>query len=333
MRERGEEEAFRQGHRRCGRDPVDVAGTPRRPSIRPAKRPISARLLRRASSLRRNATRRSHFKRIGKLRRSGSDSFVAFRHTGNAVPLSINLAQDTPVPPQPRRVLLVEDSPRLASLIRDYMNMNGLDLIVEPDGANAVQRFIAERPALVILDIMLPGKDGYQICRELRAIAGVPILIYTARRDDIDHVLGLELGADDFVVKPIEPRVLLARIEALLRRTGASAAERASEATLTLGDLAINRAARLVTFHGRKVTLTHADFDLFWELFAHSGNIVTRDRLQRVLRKTPYDGVGRAIDARIFRLRKRFEQAGAAPDLIISVRSMGYLLAAQPASA
>jgi len=249
------------------------------------------------------------------------------------VPLSINLAQDTPVPPQPRRVLLVEDSPRLASLIRDYMNMNGLDLIVEPDGANAVQRFIAERPALVILDIMLPGKDGYQICRELRAIAGVPILIYTARRDDIDHVLGLELGADDFVVKPIEPRVLLARIEALLRRTGASAAERASEATLTLGDLAINRAARLVTFHGRKVTLTHADFDLFWELFAHSGNIVTRDRLQRVLRKTPYDGVGRAIDARIFRLRKRFEQAGAAPDLIISVRSMGYLLAAQPASA
>jgi two-component system response regulator RstA len=249
------------------------------------------------------------------------------------VPFSINLAQNALFPPEPRRVLLVEDSPRLASLIRDYMNQHGLELIVEHDGAKAVHRFLTERPALVILDIMLPGKDGYQICRELRAIAGVPILIYTARRDDIDHVLGLELGADDFVVKPLEPRVLLARVEALLRRTGADATERAREATLTLGDIAINRAARLVTFQGRKVVLTHADFDLFWELFAHSGHIVSRDQLQRVLRKTPYDGVGRAIDARVFRLRRRFEQAGAAPDLIVSVRSMGYLLAVQQPSA
>ena len=244
---------------------------------------------------------------------------------------------NAPIPTQVashlRRVLLVEDSPRLGALIRDYMNSHGLELIVEPDGAMAVQRFMAERPALVILDIMLPGKDGYQICREIRAMSNVPILVYTARREDIDHVLGLELGADDYVVKPLEPRVLLARIEALLRRASSDTATRSRENTLTRGHIAVNRPARLVTYQEQKVQLTPADFDLFWLLFSHCGNLVTRDQLQRVLRKIPYDGVGRAIDARIFRLRKKFEQAGAAPDLIVSVRSMGYLLAIEEATA
>ena len=240
--------------------------------------------------------------------------------------LSINLAHDTQASPHPRRVLLVEDSVRLATLIRDYMTRHGIDLIVETDGAMAIQRFLAERPALVILDVMLPNKDGYQICRELRAISSVPIIVYTARRDDIDHVLGLELGADDYVIKPLEPRVLLARIEALLRRLGPDAATRAKESTLTVGHIAINRPARLVTYKGRKVELTPADFDLLWELFVRSGALVSRDQLQRVLHKIPYDGVGRAVDARIFRLRKKFEQVGAAPELIVSIRSMGYLL-------
>ncbi len=245
----------------------------------------------------------------------------------------MNSALQTQAAPHLRRVLLVEDSPRLAALIRDYMNSHGLELIVEHDGAMAVQRFMAERPALVILDIMLPGKDGYQVCRELRAMSSVPILVYTARREDIDHVLGLELGADDYVVKPLEPRVLLARIEALLRRAGPEASGRARESTLTMGHIAVNRPARLVTYQDRKVQLTPADFDLFWLLFSHCGNLVTRDQLQRVLRKIPYDGVGRAIDARVFRLRKKFEDAGAVPDLIVSVRSMGYLLAVEEATA
>ncbi len=241
----------------------------------------------------------------------------------------MNPALEPRVAPHLRRVLLVEDSPRLGALIRDYMNGHGLELLVETDGAMAVQRFMADRPALVILDIMLPNKDGYQVCRELRAMSNVPILVYTARREDIDHVLGLELGADDYVVKPLEPRVLLARIEALLRRAGSDPSSRAREGTLVRGHIAVNRPARLVHYQGQRVQLTPADFDLFWLLFSHCGNLVTRDQLQRVLRKIPYDGVGRAIDARIFRLRKKFEASGAPPDLIVSVRSMGYLLAVE----
>ncbi len=223
--------------------------------------------------------------------------------------------------------MMVEDDDRLSALVRDYLTGHDFEVLVEGNGALAVERFMTERPSLVILDLTLPGKDGYQVCREIRAMSSVPILIYTARRDDIDHVLGLELGADDFIVKSLEPRVLLARIEALLRRAGPDAAAKARDPSLGLGPIAVNRAARQVTYRGRKVALTAADFDLFWLLFSHQANLVTRDRLQRVLRKIPYDGVGRAIDGRIFRLRKKFEQVGAPPDLIVSVRSMGYLLA------
>ena len=225
-----------------------------------------------------------------------------------------------------RRILLVEDSERLAALIRDYLSRNGLELLVEGDGANAVQRYMAEQPDLVVLDVMLPNKDGYQICRELRAMSNVPILVYTARREDIDHVLGLELGADDYVVKPLEPRVLLARIEALLRRSSGGAQAK-NDSTLVVGPVAVNRAARLVHFHDKAVDFTSADFDLFWLLFSRHGEPVTRDQLQRVLLNTPYDGVGRAIDSRVYRLRKKLEDAGASPDLIVSVRSSGYLLA------
>ncbi len=227
----------------------------------------------------------------------------------------------------PRRILMIDDDERLTTLVRDYLIGHGIEVLTEGNGAMAVERFMTERPSLVLLDLTLPGKDGYQICRELRAMSSVPILMYTSRRDDIDHVLGLELGADDFVVKSLEPRVLLARIEALLRRTGPEASAKTRDPSLGAGHIAVNRAARLVTYRGQKVELTAADFDLFWLLFTHQANLVTRDRLQRVLRKIPYDGVGRAIDGRIFRLRKKFEQAGAPPDLIVSVRSMGYLLA------
>lgn len=229
----------------------------------------------------------------------------------------------------PRKILMIEDDERLSTLVRDYLAGHGIEVAVESDGSSAVERFLAERPALVILDLTLPGKDGYQICRELRALGGVPILVYTARRDDIDHVLALELGADDFVVKSLEPRVLLARIQALLRRAGPENAAKSRDPNRGAGHIAVNRAARLVTYRGQKVELTAADFDLFWLLFSHQANLVTRDRLQRVLRKIPYDGVGRAIDGRIFRLRKKFEQVGAPPDLIVSVRSMGYLLAVE----
>ncbi len=242
--------------------------------------------------------------------------------------MTTNEFEPDPLSP-PRKIMMVDDDERLSTLVRDYLAGHGIEVLVESHGAAAIERFLTERPALVILDLTLPGKDGYQLCRELRAVSSVPILVYTSRRDDIDHVLGLELGADDFVVKTLEPRVLLARIQALLRRAGPDSGAKSRDPSLGSGHIAVNRAARLVTYRGQKVELTSADFDLFWLLFSHQANLVTRDRLQRVLRKIPYDGVGRAIDGRIFRLRKKFEQVGAPPDLIVSVRSIGDLLAVE----
>jgi two-component system OmpR family response regulator/two-component system response regulator RstA len=139
-------------------------------------------------------------------------------------------------------------------------------------------------------------------------------------------VLGLELGADDYVVKPLEPRVLLARIAALLRRTHDEQGARARDGSLSRGHFVVRRPARLVTYRGERVPLTSTDFDIFWLLFSHCGDLVTRDEFERVLRKVPYDGVGRTIDSRIFRLRKKFDQVGAPADMIVAVRSRGYVL-------
>ena len=160
-----------------------------------------------------------------------------------------------------RRIFIVEDSERLASLLKAFLESRDYEIIVEPDGSQAVPRFLTERPDLVVLDLMLPGKDGFQICRELRAIGNTPILVFTARNDDIDHVLGLELGADDYVVKPLEPRVLLARIEALWRRAEREGKSARLSQVLRIGPFVITRSARSATYRGAAIDLTAADFN------------------------------------------------------------------------
>ncbi len=159
------------------------------------------------------------------------------------------------------RVLLVEDSARLAASIRDYLERHSFEVFIEGDGLAVAERFERLKPDLVILDLMLPGKDGLTLCRELRRFDRVPILILTAKGENIDQVLGLEMGADDYVVKPVEPRVLLARVEALLRRVRAVPAE-AREAKLTAGRLAIDCARRSATIDSQPVELTTGDFDI-----------------------------------------------------------------------
>src|SRR5258707_15276613 len=150
------------------------------------------------------------------------------------------------------RVLLVEDSARLAASIRDYLERHGYEVFIEGDGLVVPERFERLKPDLVILDLMLPGKDGLSICRELRRHDGVPILILTAKGENIDQVLGLEMGADDYVVKPVEPRVLLARVEALLRRTRSTPHE-ARESRLAAGRLSIDGTRRAATIDSRPV--------------------------------------------------------------------------------
>ena len=240
------------------------------------------------------------------------------------------LARETGAAPTTRRsrVLLVEDSARLAASIREHLERHGFEVFVEGDGRIVPDRFERLKPDLVILDLMLPGKDGLTICRELRGRDGIPILILTAKGESIDQVLGLEMGADDYVVKPVEPRVLLARVEALLRRVRATPPE-VRDAQLTAGRLFIDAARRAATIDSRPVELTTGDFDILWLLASRQGSVVTRDEILRVVRGIDYDGLDRSIDARICRLRRKLQDAGGAESMIKTVRLRGYLFAGE----
>jgi two-component system, OmpR family, response regulator RstA len=224
------------------------------------------------------------------------------------------------------RVLLVEDSVRLAASIRDYLERYGFEVTIEGDGNAASAQFDRLRPDLVILDLMLPGKDGLALCREIRRTHRVPILILTARGENIDQVLGLEMGADDFVVKPVEPRVLLARIDALMRRVGTGTGE-AKTSNLRAGRLSVDAARRSAMLDGHPIELTTGDFDILWLLASRAGSVVTRDEILRVVRGISYDGLDRSIDARICRLRRKLQDAGGAESMIKTVRLRGYLFA------
>jgi two-component system, OmpR family, response regulator RstA len=226
------------------------------------------------------------------------------------------------------RLLLVEDSARLAGSIRDYLERHHYEVFIEADGAAVAERFERLKPDLVILDLMLPGKDGLTICRELRRHDRTPILILTAKGENIDQVLGLEMGADDYVVKPVEPRVLLARIEALLRRARSTPAEQ-REPRLIAGRLSIDAARRSATVDSRAVELTTGDFDILWLLASRQGTVVSRDEILRVVRGIDYDGLDRSIDARICRLRRKLQEAGGAESMIKTVRLRGYLFAGE----
>jgi len=224
------------------------------------------------------------------------------------------------------RILLVEDDHRLASLIGDYLGRQGFEVAVEARGDTAAERIRAERPDLLILDLMLPGRDGLEVCREIRPDHDGPILILTAREDDVDEVAGLEVGADDYVKKPVEPRVLLARVRALLRRTASSPrAEAAHDGTLEFGSLRIVPTSRTVELAGRHVELTTNEYELLHLLAARAGEVVSRDWLFRELRGLEYDGVDRSVDIAISRLRKKLETKPSHPQRIRTVWRRGYL--------
>ena len=219
-------------------------------------------------------------------------------------------------------VLLVEDDLRLAELVRTYLQGNGFRVVVEHRGDRVVEHLKPAAPDLVVLDLGLPGRDGFAVCKELRAASTLPILIVTARDNDIDHVVGLELGADDYVVKPVEPRVLVARIHALLRR--ARAASPIEPRPLRFGELTINSIARSVTIGSAEVALSSNEFDLLFYLACRPDEIQSRETLYLQLYKREYDGLDRTLDVRISHLRKKLADAGAV-DRIRTVWGHGYL--------
>lgn len=227
---------------------------------------------------------------------------------------------------QEARILIVEDDQRLAELTQDYLESNGLAVSIESHGGKAVERVLAERPDLVVLDLMLPGEDGLSICKRLRPDYDGPILMLTARTDDMDQVQGLEMGADDYVCKPVRPRVLLARVRALLRRSEpAEAVPVAAGKRLTFGKLVIDNAMREAWLDEQTIELTSAEFDLLWLLAANAGRILSREEIFNSLRGIEYDGQDRSIDVRISRIRPKIGDDPMHPRLIKTVRSKGYL--------
>lgn len=219
------------------------------------------------------------------------------------------------------RLLLVEDDARLASLVSEYLRSHGHDVSIEHRGDRAAERILAERPDLVILDVMLPGEDGLQVCRRVRPRFPGPILVLTARTEEIDQVLGLELGADDYVAKPVSPRVLLARVGALLRR-GARACE--EPARVQCGSLVVDRSARDALIDGTPQCLSSAEFDLLWALASRAGVPVGREALLRDLRGIDWDGMDRSIDVRVSQLRRKLARDPRHAGRIKTVRGLGY---------
>lgn len=236
-------------------------------------------------------------------------------------------------------IMLVEDDERLAALIQEYLTQQGMRVNVEHRGDTAVNRIVDEQPDLVVLDIMLPGLDGLEVCRRVRPDYPKPILMLTAKDEDIDQVVGLELGADDYVIKPVQPRVLLARLRSLLRRvgpqdaltqgTGDRANVASSTAPLDFGRLLVNPAERDVLLDNTPIELTTQEFELLYLLATNAGKVLSRDDIFESLSGIEYDGLDRSVDIRISRLRKLLETNPGKPSGIKTVRGQGYLFAAQ----
>jgi DNA-binding response OmpR family regulator len=223
-------------------------------------------------------------------------------------------------------ILLIEDDLRLADLTAEYFRQNGLSVAIESRGDRAIARFHSEQPRVVLLDLMLPGLDGLTICRELREVFAGPILIFTARDSDIDQVIGLEAGADDYVAKPVDPMVLLARTRALLRRVEADKQPSHDVADIVLGGLRISESSQQVWLDGAKVALTTHEFELLHLLARHAGRVLSRQEIFRNLRGIEYDGTDRSIDGRISILRRKLADNADAPSRIKTVWGKGYLL-------
>jgi two-component system OmpR family response regulator/two-component system response regulator RstA len=221
-------------------------------------------------------------------------------------------------------IFMVEDDARLADLVTTYLNKQGYQVSHYPCGDGAEAAIEAARPDLVILDAMLPGKGGFEICRDLRPRFTGRIMIVTARNEDIDEILGLELGADDYLAKPVEPRRLLARIRALLRRSPRGDTHPSAD-QMVFGLFSISQSTRCVALGAKHIELTTAEFDLLWLLASHAGRILSRDDILGKLRGIGFDGTDRSIDARISRLRKKLLDDPEAPTRIKTVRGKGYL--------
>jgi len=224
-----------------------------------------------------------------------------------------------------RRILVVEDEMKIARLVRDYLEHAGFEAVVASTGEAALATARGSRPDLVVLDLGLPGMDGLDVARELRRSTNVPIVILTARGDESDRIVGLELGADDYVVKPFSPRELVARVRAVLRRTDPARA--AGTEVLRAADVEVDVPRMRVTVAGRTVDLTPTEFQLLSTLVARPGQVFTRSQLLDAVHGVAFESFERAIDAHVKNIRRKIEPEPGRPRYLLTVHGVGYRFA------
>ena len=228
------------------------------------------------------------------------------------------------------KILLVDDDKGLCELLNEFLESEGFEVETVNDGEKAVPRALGERFSLVILDVMLPGLGGIEVLKSIRRQSSVPVLMLTARGDDVDRIVGLELGADDYLPKPFNPRELIARIRAVLRRGRMETGEENQGNVHRIGDLAIDLAARHVSVAGKRIDLTTVEFDLLETLAQAAGTAFSREKLVRQVLKRPFSPFDRSLDVHVSNLRRKIGTYRDGSDRIKTVRGLGYILATPP---
>ena len=226
--------------------------------------------------------------------------------------------------PDPSTILLVDDEESIQRLLAYPLERDGYRVVQARDGEEALSRFADERVDLVVLDIMLPRLDGLEVCKRLRAKSSVPIIMLTARDDELDKVLGLELGADDYITKPFSIREFRSRVRALLRRAGTARRDSQEDEVITNGGVTIDVARRVVSVDGRSVQLTYVEFELLRILASNAGRVFTRQMLLEALWGGSEYREPRTIDVHVRHLREKLERDAREPELIQTVRGVGY---------
>jgi DNA-binding response OmpR family regulator len=224
-----------------------------------------------------------------------------------------------------KTILLVEDEMQIARLARDYLKNAGFDVIVTGDGESALATVRGSKPDLVVLDLGLPGRDGLDVTRELRRTSNVPIVMLTARGDESDRIVGLELGADDYIVKPFSPKELVARVRAVLRRTESALV--AGPEVLRAADVELDIPRMRVSVAGRPIEVTPTEFQLLATFVRQPGRVFTRSQLLDAVHGVAFESYERAIDAHVKNIRKKIEPSPGRPRYLLTVHGVGYRFA------
>jgi DNA-binding response OmpR family regulator len=226
-----------------------------------------------------------------------------------------------------RRILVIDDDDRIRELLAEYLGGRGFEVDTAADGEAGLEVLRGGGLDIAVLDVMMPGKDGLAVLRELRAFSALPVIMLTARGDDMDRIVGLELGADDYLAKPFNPRELVARIEAVLRRSGQAAV---SEVVHRAGPLMVDEDRRVVENDGVAVELTTTEFEILRVLVANAGRVIPRDRLMELARGQEYAAFDRSVDVHVSHIRRKLGDDPREPTFVKTVRGVGYTVPRAP---